>query len=674
MNNHTRRVFAIVAAACAAAALLPAFPAHLAAAEFVLIDQGLAPAPIVVFEGAPPRTRDAAVTLADYIEKTCGARPELIDGEPKPLPERAVWVGVQPAVKRLFPKIDFDFRHPEETLIAAGAKHLVIAGRDRWDPAHMEAKGRLAMKTGIQQEYGTANAVYTFIQDKLGVRWLWPGEEDVVPQQRVAFEPFETRYHPQIRARGGMFQKLSLGDNKEGVDELWARFQRVQLDSLELLGGHAFGLWWEKYHDEHPDYFALQPDGSHSPHPNPNNTKLCESNPAVWDRWLADVEEQLQANPTQRVFNASENDGYDYGHCVCEKCLAKDHPDGEKFTWRWKGKSEEWPALSDRQVIFANTLARMLKRRYPDRDLFVQMHAYGYSRPAPIAVAPDDNVIISSVANFHMRGDGERDSRTKSMQQFADWAKKAKSLMWRPNLGSPVGLSWGMPDVAMTQAGEDFRFVADNHCIGLYFDLFWFHWATQGPHYYALAHLAWNPYVDVEALMDDYYRRGFGPAAAEVKDYWTLLERTRMEFVRDKPSRQRAYDIPEKYTPELLGKAESYLDRAASRLAGAGAKYERRLDFVRSGLKYTRFVVDTRIAMQRLESGKGKDAEAKAGVLARWAHVERMKKEFPEFAINWQAVFREPGPKGDAKRIMGLHPDHPLSGRTLRELRTPGLE
>ena len=252
-----------------AATVLLAPLAALRAADLVLIDQGVAPAPIIIFKDAPPRTRDAAVTLADYIEKISGARPEVIDGEPKPLPERAIWVGGQPVVKTLFPKIDFEFQHPEETLIAASEKHLVIAGRDRWDPAHMEAKGRLAMKTGMQQEYGTANAVYTFLQEKLGVRWLWPGEEDVIAQPRIAFAPFEQRYHPQIRARSGMFQKLSLGDNKEGPDELWARFQRVQLDSLELLGGHAFGHWWDKYHEQHPDYFALGPDGSRSPHPNP---------------------------------------------------------------------------------------------------------------------------------------------------------------------------------------------------------------------------------------------------------------------------------------------------------------------------------------------------------------------------------------------------------------------
>ncbi len=635
------------------------------AGEWILVENGVCHAPIVVFKDAPPRTRDAAATLAEYIEKISGARPDILEGEPRPLPAHAVWVGFQPVLASLFPGVDFHFQYPEEILIAANENHLVIAGRDRWDPAHMEAKGRLARKTGMQQEYGTANAVYTFLQEKLGVRWLWPGEtgEDILPQKRIAVQPFVYRYHPQIRARAGMFVRLSLGDNKEGPDELWARFQRVQLDSLELAGGHAFSHWWDKYHEQHPEYFALQPDGTRSPHPTPSNTKLCDSNPAVWQQWLAEVEEALKADPTRRVFNVSPNDGYDYGHCVCERCLAWDHPAAEKFTWRWKGKSEERPALSDRQVTFANTLARLLKQRFPDRDYFVQLHAYGYSRPAPIAAVPDENVIISSVANFHLRGDGVGDERSKAMRQFADWAKKAHHLAWRPNLGNPVGLSWGMPDVAFAQTAEDFRFVADHRCMGLFFDMLWFHWATQGPYYYLLAHLAWNPRADANAVMDDYYRRAFGPASDELKTYWTLMEQTRQAFVKEVPNRHRAFDIPSRYTPEWLAQAEALLARAMEKAAKGPDIYRKRIEFVRAGLDYTRLLVDTRRWMQKVEASKGKDAQAVARVKANWETAARMSKTSPPFAINWQMVFSQP----DNKRMMGLHPDNPLSGRTLRE-------
>ncbi|MBM4154594.1 MAG: DUF4838 domain-containing protein [Lentisphaerae bacterium] len=656
------------------AALLLAPPAELHAADFVLVAKDTPPAPIIVFKDAPPRTRDAAVTLADYIEKMSGQRPVVLDGEPSPPPPRAIWVGVQPAARALFPKIDFDFQYAEETLIVANENNLVIAGRDRWNPSQREAKGRLAMRTGIQQEYGTANAVYSLLQEQLGVRWLWPGEEDVVKRERIALAPCEVRYHPTIRSRGGMFVKSSLGDSKENGDELWARFQRVQLDSMDLSGGHGFGDWWEKYGKDHPDYFAAAPDGTRKAvASNPRNTKLCEANPAVWKQWLDDTTELVKTNPLLRVINVSPNDGYTSAHCTCSNCLAWDHPKGETMEWTFGGGVKfQGVSQTDRDVRFANTLARMLKERFPDRELFVQLNAYGLARNPPLGIAPDDNVIISSVANFHLRSPAERE---RPMQQHAGWAAKAKHLMWRPNLGSPAGLSWGMPDVAMTQAGEDFRFVADKHCLGLFFDLFWLHWATQGPHYYVLAHLAWNPRADVAAVMDDYYQRGFGPASADVKAYWQLLERTRMEFVAEEPSRHRAFDLPKKYTPELFAKAQAHLDAAASRLKDADEKYHRRLHFVRCGLDYAKLVVETRAGMQKVEASKGKDEEAKAKVLARWERIGQMKKDFPEFAINWQAVFRPPtGAEEAGKRVMGLHPDAPLSGRTLRELRTPGLE
>ena len=667
-------ILTIAALLLAPMAVLTVCVTSVHAADLVLVAKDTPPAPIIVFKDAPPRTRDAAVTLAEYIEKISGQKPAILDGEPQPLPERAIWIGVQPVVKTLFPKSEFDFKHAEETLIVANEKHLVIAGRDRWNPAHMEAKGRLAMKTGIQQEYGTANAVYSFIQEQFGVRWLWPDEEDVIKRERIAIAPMERRYHPQIRARGGMLVRTSLGDNKESAAGLWARFQRVQLDSMDMNGGHGFADWWEKYGAAHPDYFAAAPDGSRTAvKPRESNTKLCASNPKVWQQWLEDVSVEVRSNPLLRVINVSPNDSYTSGHCTCANCLAWDHPDGEKVEWVFSGVKFQGVSQTDRDVRFANTLARMLKERFPDRELFVQLNAYGLARNPPIGIKPDDNVIISSVANFHMRSPKEREL---PMQQHAGWSAKAKYLMWRPNLGSPAGLSWGMPDVAMTQAGEDFRFAADTHCLGLYFDMFWQHWANQGPHYYALVHLAWNPQADVAAVMDDYYERGFGPAAADVKAYWQLLERTRMEFVAKEPSRFRAYDLPKKYTPELFAQAQAHLDAAGKKLAAADEKYRRRLHFIQYGLDYAKLLVDTRAGVQKLEASKGQDMDAKAKVEANYSRAEQMKQNAPAHAINWQAVFRLPGYGGGDgnQRVMGLHPDAPLSGRTLRELRTPGLE
>ena len=633
--------------------------------QLVLVAPNIAPAPILLFPNAPPRTRDAAETLAAYLEKISGKRPEIVEGTPEPLPPRTIWVGVQPVLELLFPALDFTFQHPEEILIAATSDHLVIAGRDRWDPDHMEGWGRLAPITGRQQEYGTANAVYTFLQNQLDVRWLWPGPlgEDVPRRKRVALAPFTYRYHPQIRSRRGLFCRLALGYSKEGPEQVWARRQRLQLDSLELPGGHGFRDWWDRYHETHPEYFALQPDGTRSGFPGPRYAKLCVSNPAVWQQFVKDVEQTLAENPHQRVFNATPNDGWPSGHCVCQKCRAWDHPAGEVMTYHWKAIREDRPAPTDRYVTFANILARLLKKRFPEKDLFVQLHAYGLWLPPPAAAVPDANVLVPVVASFHMRGDGLRDYRSRHRAYYAEWADRAANVAWRPNLGNPAGLSWGMLDIATEQAAEDFRFVADRGCIGLFFDRFWGHYATQGPHYYLLARLAWNPNLDAETVMQDYYARGFGPAAREVERYWRLVERTRTDLVQKMPNRHRAFLLPQWYTETWFTRAEDILDRAAAKLPEPAGVYGERLAFVRAGLKYARLLVDTRRHMQRLEATGDADSAAAARVRAAWKTAAAMKDSFPPFAVNFQPVFRKP----DAKRMMGLHPGNPLRGRVRRE-------
>jgi hypothetical protein len=49
------------------------------AAEFVLVKDGSAPAPIVDFEDAPPFVRQAAEELAGYIQQISGAKPKILD-------------------------------------------------------------------------------------------------------------------------------------------------------------------------------------------------------------------------------------------------------------------------------------------------------------------------------------------------------------------------------------------------------------------------------------------------------------------------------------------------------------------------------------------------------------------------------------------------------------------
>lgn len=328
-------------------------------AELVIAENGRAFLPVIVAQDATPYTKLAASELADYLGRAGGAGFEVLTGCPDRMPERAIWVGMHPELKEIFPTTDWTFSHPEEIQILCDGKNLAIAGRDVWDQAHMsipagkneqERQSSLAPFQAsnrdvedFQSEYGTVNAVYTFLQDRLGVRWLWPGKiAEVVPKRdRIALGRFEFRYHPRVRMRYSLFAPCALFKDagEPGKPEGdWARRQRLQLDSLYVpTTGPAFMDWHSRFHESHPEYFALQADGTREWHAMPQRAKLCESNPAVWKQWLKDVEEIVAKYPWRNVFNAAANDGYGAGHCLCEKCRAWDNPDAEPRAWTYQG-------------------------------------------------------------------------------------------------------------------------------------------------------------------------------------------------------------------------------------------------------------------------------------------------------------------------------------------------
>jgi hypothetical protein len=632
--------------------------------EFLIAENKKSFAPIILPEINTLLMKEAANDLAIYIEKISGAKPEIIIGKPSPIPASAIWVGYQPAMDKLFPGINFTYSHPEEIVNTANENHIAITGRDKWIPGAMSVPDRTGKKmvAGVQQEYGTCNAVYTFLQDQLEVRWLWPGPdgEDIRVKNKLAIKPFYYRYHPTIRDRANILHLTNIYSNKSRDEHKWSRLQRMQLSSLDLNGSHAFKDWWAKYGASHPEYFAMLQNGKRIPQYGPTAVKICQSNPDVWDTWLKETEEQLKKNPNTTIFSAGANDGWSQGHCTCSNCRAWDPPG---FSWAK-------PELSDREVMFANTLARKLKEKYPGKSYQVLILGYGYTRPAPTIVKPDDNVVIMNVSNFLQRADGFEDERTLAMQQYADWGKVTSNIAWRPNIGNPAGQVAGMPDISPHQTAADFRYVADIGCRGLYFDSYWNHWSTQSIQYYAMAQLAWNPSLDIDALLDDYYERAYGPAADEMKKYWELMETTRHEFLDKIKTRARFLRAPEIYTETWFAKAESILKNAKTIARAKDPKYLKRVYFAECGLEFSKLVVDTRKLNQEWEQNKNNQQVMNA-IESNWNKAKEMKERFPKYAINFNRSFGNPTATG----MGGLHPKNPVNDKTLRRTENiPGYE
>ncbi len=286
--------------------------------------------------------------------------------------------------------------------------------------------------------------------------------------------------------------------------------------------------------------------------------------------------------------------------------------------------------MSDRQITFANTLARKLRERFPDReDLLVGAMAYGVSRPPPVAAVPAENVLVSGVWSFHNQ------PRDEDREWFVQWSRIAPRLIWRPNLTSAAGWKAGFPNVAPRRVIEDLRFVAGHHVIGVAMDWIFGSWAGQGPHYYLLAQMTWNPQADGEAILADYYRRAFGPAAETMAGYWEAIERAATRIGFEGESERAVWDA------DFFKDVYARLDRAASEAAAGADRHVRRVAFVRAGLDYLRLLREMEPFIDRMKETGGRDPEARAAAEAKWeavwADLDRIKKEHP-FAINGSYV------------------------------------
>jgi hypothetical protein len=437
------------------------------------------------------------------------------------------------------------------------------------------------------------------------------------------------------------------------LDELvgtWFRRQRGG-GPFRMLAGHAFTDWWTRFEATHPEFFAVQPDGSRTPYPSPQKAKLDVTNPAVARQWLSDVEHVLRRAPHLTMFSASENDGAYSGYCMSAECRAWDAPDGPRVRLAWKSGEREYVAMTDRYVKFWNRLAHLLRERFPLREYRIGVWAYGALRTPPVRARPDPRIVVGFVGG--LAGDGDT-QRQADRALWKRWSELVPWLVWRPNL---FHYRWGLPASMATRLGEDFRFLAAHHLVGIDIDTVHHDWATRGFDYYLLAQLAWDPGVDVDELRSDYCRRAFGPTAGpDVERYLVALEESESELVNrvEGKSRYEAVDVYGQHFSEkrlagwaaLLTAARIKVTDASS---PAGRRYLARLDFLQLGLDFTRAQVDAIRALEALRSRRVPMAvglaEARAAVSRRDRQGEAagrvMAIGWPQWAAQMRAVKME---------------------------------
>lgn len=583
-----------------------------------------------------------AMELADYIQKATGARPPiLVDTNRQALqafPGR-IFVGRCEQTRAL---AGADALEPEAFIIRTVGRDLFIVGGD----------------VGVlgSDVHGTLNAVYDLLEAQVGVRWLFPGDlgEVVPPADTMCFPAIDIQRQPVVLQRH--IRDNHLGDRKrvevllqrwgvatsqweqtfsQAVTGPWFRRQRLGRRA-DLAYGHSFAGWWEKYGREHPEYFALQPDGSRTQ--KPGRERLCVSEPRLWDAVARDRIAQLKASPRLLCVSISPNDGGPNQFCMCERCRNWDPPNAPRVVIpglvdpQTSVPLADYPSLTDRYVRFYNEVARRIAREMPDRK--VGVYAYSYYRTPPVEVRQlETNIVVGFVG--------------LDADMIREWGRLASVLLIRPNDLLDKG-TFGMPRNRAPYLAERIRLAVHHRARAFDFDSCTGNWGTQGLAYYITAKMLWNPEADAEALTRDYCCAAYGPGAPAMEEFFAILadldHRLRTEGRYQGRKVNAHLVLPDYYSPRLFKELQDRLDRATTAIGAANARARARVAMAEEGVAYARKLIavleaareaDSRDALATLHAAKN-DFEAFERTHALSWSVAVLHNE----RFLWDAIYR----------------------------------
>lgn len=541
-----------------AASVLIGSPALCCGGEF-LVENGEPRAEIVISQDPPRSTRLAAHDLQDHIEKISGARLPIVfaPGGGRPV---QVFVGESPAAEKL--GITAEGLAAGAYRIASGENWLALVGddtdfvptepwaknnRDRtsgklqseWEKRAGYAWGvpnggmykmreRLPGGIGLPDgaaganpdpleiwnadERGSYNAVCGFLRN-LGVRWYLPGElGEVIPEKKsIPLPDIDTTVQPDFPVRQFNVRWSVVSD-----DTMWW-FMRLgirQPYGLMIAHGMHTMTHTETILREHPDWFALY-GGKRDTEPGKRLNHLCYSNQELFEHTVRWARAQFDVYDFRSV-SIMPPDAY-ISHCQCELCEGAEVPEMGA-----RGK------LSNHVWDFANRVAREVGKTHPGKK--VVCCAYGANTEPPTNIEKlEPNVQVVIVGGRRPRNNLP-DQREPIRQLREGWLAKTDHPVLIFENYPFTQRGWYLPAFTAKTIGASInatKGVSDGEDIWLSLGRDFDSEGIGFNHFqvYFTARMWWGGKDrGVTAMLDEYCRLFYGPAAAGMRAFFDYCE------------------------------------------------------------------------------------------------------------------------------------------------------
>ena len=590
-------------------------------AGFAIVENGQVRAVIVASNEKSAVAAYAAQELQWHIEKATGAHLAIvaeIDEAKSTLPYR-IYVGQSTASKKAGIVADDLPENSYRSKIDSSAIYFV--GKDdrgRADDPSFSSGRWAAFKTGELPlddtvSMGTLFAVYDWLETQLNVKWLWPDESGTVitkTKTLLSGKSVAKTVKPELifaQARLNTWDGMDLERRPKYVHDTSVWLRRQHFARGMAVGGsgqgHAFGQYWKRFGETHPEYFAMLPNGKREPHnpKRPNLVQMCVSNAGFHKQVIADWLEQREKVPSRYMILGAENDRTAMDPpCQCEFCHAWDPknpkpplvPENPWLSGNVPARNKDWKqiSVSNRYAKFWLALQKEGQKHDPDATVLALAYT-DYSDP-PVETKLNKNIIVGIVPAYTYPMSGQEQAEFQEV--WDGWAATGATIYLRPN---NFLTGFDLPHVYAKQFGQDFKHALQNGTVGTDFDSLVGMWGVQGINLYMMGRLTAHPEMSVDQVLHEYYS-AFGAASGEIEkyfDHWdTVTAQITTDFRKDAGGGwsplSRAGDTF--YTPATFAHGEELLHNARHK-AGADSEVVARIDYLALWLENANLTMNT---------------------------------------------------------------------------------
>jgi len=347
---------------------------------------------------------------------------------------------------------------------------------------------------------GTLFGVYAFLERFVGVRWLFPGPlgEDIPKEKNLSIPMVAIREDP-------VFFSRQMSGFPNTIQKKWA-------NRMRLKGHVAFHhnlnriIPPETYTKTHPEFFPIINGKRYLP---PNNRthgwQPCFSAQGIVSESIKTICHYFENNPNRKSFSLGINDFG--GFCETDLSVSK-----SQAPRNFVGYVD----LSDIYFKWANAVVDGVLQHFPDKRFGCL--AYDNILEAPKAAPVHPRMIpfmtYDRVKWIHKPTQQVGHTVTKA------WDAKTERLGWYDYI---YGSVYHVPRIYFHKMAEYLRFGAANGVSELYAEACP-NWG-EGPKLYVAAKLFWNPDIDVDATLQEWYERAVGKTAAPyLSKYYRIWE------------------------------------------------------------------------------------------------------------------------------------------------------